>query len=102
MKKKYVIVSDSFTWEPGPIKVDISQIQYSVKSDSLLIVGTLTSTNYHEGLIGALIRILKDDNTILAGTVTDLDGHFNIKIKYSPAHTVEFSYVGYDTQTHTI
>lgn len=101
-EKKYVIVCGSFMWEPGPIKIDISQIHYSVKSDSLLITGTITDTINHEGLIGALVRIVNEDNTTIAGAATDLDGHFNIKLKYSYAKAIEFSYVGYITQTHAI
>jgi outer membrane receptor protein involved in Fe transport len=50
-----------------------------------------------EPLIGVTI-LNKDDGT---GTVTDMDGRFAIDLKQLPAH-VQFSYVGYQTDTRVI
>ena len=50
-----------------------------------------------EPLIGVTI-LNKDDGT---GTVTDMDGRFAIDLKQLPAH-LQFSYVGYQTDTRTI
>ena len=50
-----------------------------------------------EPLIGVTI-LNKDDGT---GTVTDMDGRFAMDLKQLPAH-VQFSYVGYQTDTRVI
>ena len=50
-----------------------------------------------EPLIG--VTILNKDDGI--GTVTDMDGRFAIDLKQLPAH-LQFSYVGYQTDTRTI
>ena len=55
--------------------------------------GVITDAFTREPLIG--VSILNTDNG--TGTVTDLDGHYELLITTLPAH-LQFSYVGYQTE----
>ena len=56
------------------------------------VTGTIKDAATGETLIGASIQI---DGTI-TGTITDIDGNFNLKVKETPA-TLIISYTGYET-----
>jgi TonB-linked SusC/RagA family outer membrane protein len=73
-----------------------NQKQRGSKQDKKLVTGTVVDEN-QEPLIGVSIAV-KDSNT---GTTTDLDGNYRIEIPSSQAK-LQFSYVGYSTQTVTV
>ncbi len=57
------------------------------------LMGTITDAFTREPLIG--VTILNKDNG--SGTVTDLDGYYELNVTSLPAH-IQFSYVGYQTE----
>jgi len=59
--------------------------------------GIITDAFTREPLIG--VSILNTDNG--TGTVTDLDGHYELNISSTPAH-LKFSYVGYQTEERVL
>ena len=67
----------------------------NVFAQSYTISGTLTDENSGEPLIGA--TILSGE----VGTVTDFDGNYELKLE-AGTHTIDFSYVGFDTKQMTI
>ena len=57
------------------------------------LTGVITDAFTREPLIG--VSILNTDNG--TGTVTDLDGRYELQITTTPVH-LQFSYVGYQTE----
>ena len=57
------------------------------------VTGTVTDQTNGEPIIGATVKI-KGTST---GVVTDIDGNYSIEV--STGQTLEFSYIGYNTQT---
>ena len=57
------------------------------------VTGTVTDQTNGEPIIGATVKI-KGTST---GVVTDIDGNYSIEV--SSGQTLEFSYIGYNTQT---
>ncbi|MBQ2190590.1 MAG: TonB-dependent receptor plug domain-containing protein, partial [Paludibacteraceae bacterium] len=78
MKKLYIIVA----------LLGLIQSVYAEK-----LVGTIIDGFTREPLIGVTIL----DKETGAGTVTDLDGHYELNITSLPAK-IQFSYVGYQTE----
>ena len=71
-------------------------VTFVVLSSSLLaetLTGVITDAFTREPLIG--VSILNKDNG--TGTVTDLDGRYELQITTTPVH-LQFSYVGYQTE----
>ena len=71
-------------------------VTFIVLSSSLLaetLTGVITDAFTREPLIG--VSILNKDNG--TGTVTDLDGRYELQITTTPVH-LQFSYVGYQTE----
>jgi hypothetical protein len=58
------------------------------------ISGILLDKQNGEPLIGATVSVKGTTN----GTVTDIDGKFELKITEKPPLTLAFSYIGYETQ----
>ena len=61
------------------------------------LIGTVTDAFTAEPLIGVTI-LNKDDNT---GTVTDENGHYELRIASTPVR-LQFSYVGYQTEERVL
>ncbi|MBP9017906.1 MAG: TonB-dependent receptor, partial [Paludibacteraceae bacterium] len=67
-------------------------IPYCVFSQSITVKGTVTDNN-NESLIGVTIKEVGTNN----GTITDINGNFEIKV--SPNSSLSFSYIGYKNKT---
>ncbi len=67
-----------------------------LNAQSLSVHGTVTSSNTGEELIGASVTVKSSKQAV----VTDIDGKYSIKVK--PGAVLEFSYVGYKTQSVTV
>jgi TonB-linked SusC/RagA family outer membrane protein len=67
-------------------------IPYCVYSQSITVKGTVTDNN-NESLIGVTIKEVGTNN----GTITDINGNFEIKV--SPNASLSFSYIGYKNKT---
>lgn len=68
------------------------------KIDNLKISGVVTDKESGETLIGATVHI----DGMQKGAITDLDGFYVITGLAKKNYTVEFSFVGYRKQVHTI
>ena len=62
----------------------------TVAQQEITITGTVLDEIHKDPLIGATIRVKGTE----AGTVTDIDGKFSIKVPYANA-TLVVSYIGY-------
>ena len=69
-------------------------IQNVLAQGELLVKGSVTDKNTHEPLIGVTVKVKGSTR----GTVTDLDG--NYQISASADAVLEFSYVGYLQEDH--
>ncbi len=65
-----------------------------------IIRGQIIDAGLAEALIGVSVAEF-DDNRIIGGTITDVNGNFQIMVK-SSSHTLEISCIGYVTQSHQI
>ncbi|MBN1132021.1 MAG: SusC/RagA family TonB-linked outer membrane protein [Bacteroidales bacterium] len=66
-----------------------------------LVRGTVTSAVDGSPLPGATVVEMDQNNRILKGTVTDIDGNYVLSIS-SGSNTIQFSFVGYQAQTYPI
>ncbi|MDE6283309.1 MAG: TonB-dependent receptor [Muribaculaceae bacterium] len=66
---------------------------FSVKAQEITVSGTVLSGSDDEPLIGATVRSVATN----AGTSTDIDGNFTIKVPQGS--DLQVSYIGYETQT---
>jgi len=67
-------------------------IPYCVFSQTITVKGTVTD-NENESLIGVTIKEVGTNN----GTITDINGNFEIKV--SPNASLSFSYIGFKNKT---
>jgi TonB-linked SusC/RagA family outer membrane protein len=67
---------------------------------SNLIQGTVTA-KAEGAVIGASVTETDANNRVVSGTITDINGHYVLKIK-SPDNKITFSYIGYVKQTRKI
>jgi Domain of unknown function (DUF4139)/N-terminal domain of unknown function (DUF4140) len=75
-------------------------VQYRTNMDKSTLTGRLIDTRSGEALIGANI-ILSQNGQQVSGMTTDIDGNYIISA-YPGEYDVQFSYVGYDTQTQRV
>lgn len=70
----------------------------NVSAQTITITGKVTDSKTNESLPGVLVKI---QNTTIA-TSTNIDGNYTIQTSLTPTQNVlEFSYLGYTTQTKT-
>ncbi len=70
----------------------VAAVKTTITDQEQTVSGTVTDGS--EPIIGATVKVKGDKNL---GAVTDLDGHFTLRVK--PGTIIEVSYVGYKTQT---
>ncbi|MDD6378354.1 MAG: SusC/RagA family TonB-linked outer membrane protein [Prevotella sp.] len=70
----------------------VAAVKTTITDQEQTVSGTITDGS--EPIIGATVKVKGDKNL---GAVTDLDGHFTLRVK--PGTIIEVSYVGYKTQT---
>lgn len=70
----------------------VAAVKTTITDQEQTVSGTVTDGS--EPIIGATVKV-KGDKSL--GAVTDLDGHFTLRVK--PGTIIEVSYVGYKTQT---
>ena len=63
-------------------------------AQTIKVQGTVIDKSFDEPIMGATVLEVGTTN----GTVTDLDGNFELTVKEGA--TLQFSYIGYSTQTH--
>lgn len=66
-----------------------------------MITGKVVDKNNKEPLVGVSVAVKNGENRVLYGTATNLEGQFALKL-YGDAIKVEFTYIGYKSQTFTI
>ena len=66
-----------------------------------VLQGTLTSATDGETLVGATVIEVDDQKRIITATITDINGHYVIKIK-NPDNRLVFSFIGYETTAEEI
>jgi len=69
--------------------------------NDFLVQGTITSGSDGTTLIGVNVTEIDVNNRIVSGNVTDINGHFVLKIK-NPDNRISFSYLGYIKQVKKI
>jgi len=62
------------------------------------IVGSINDSQTGESLIGATVYISELDK----GTMTDLDGNFQVSNVPQGYYTIEFRFIGYNNQTRNV
>ena len=82
--------------------VNIQEINYLLKSDSITIKGEIIDSLSSEPLIGVNIEIQFGDLKELPITYTDISGNFILGFKYDPNYIIKFSYIGYKQQTYEL
>jgi hypothetical protein len=85
-----------------PFIVNIKEINYLVKQDSITIKGEIIDSLTSEPLIGANIEIQFEDLKELPTTYTDINGNFVLSFIYDPNYLIKFSYVGYRSQSYNL
>lgn len=85
-----------------PLIVNIQEINYLIKQDSITIKGEIIDSLTSEPLIGANIEIKYEDFKELPATYTDVNGNFLFGFKYNPNYLIKFSYVGYLTKIYNL
>src|SRR5665647_1198808 len=65
--------------------------------NDILIQGTITSKVDGTTLIGVSVAEIDASNRVVSGNVTDMNGHFVLKIK-NPDNKLQFSYIGFVKQ----
>lgn len=70
-------------------------------ADDFIVQGTITSNVDGLPLIGVSVTEIDVNNRVVSGKVTDINGHFVLKIK-SPDNRLSFSYVGFTKQIKRI
>ena len=85
-----------------PFIVNIKEINYLVKQDSITIKGEIIDSLTSEPLIGANIEIKYEDLKELPATYTDINGNFVFGFKYNPNYLIKLSYVGYRSQSYNL
>ena len=71
---------------------------HSAFAQSFKVKGRVTSSEDGEGMIALTIMQKGTSN----GVVTDFDGNYEIEVKDASEAVLQFSYVGYATQEHTV
>ncbi len=66
----------------------------SIHAQGFTVIGTVTEEGSTMGIPGATVV----EKGTLNGTITDFDGNYSIDVANGNA-TLEFAYVGYETQT---
>jgi len=66
-----------------------------------IVQGTVTSKQDGSAIIGASVVEIDANNRVVSGTVTDLNGHYVLKVK-NPENKISFSYIGYIKQIKTV
>ena len=70
----------------------------SVLGQEFTISGKVTEDQTGDPLVGVNIVV----KGLVIGTITDIDGNYNLTVKQTPPFTLQFSYVGYETQSKEI
>jgi len=85
--------------------LSVCLVNFSLKAQTvaakILVKGKLIDAKTKETLIGATVVEQDADKRNVTGTVTDIDGNFVLSVK-NTANKIQFSYIGYTTQSFTI
>ena len=71
------------------------------QTGSIIIQGTVTARSNAETLIGVSVTEVDATNRVQSGAVTDVNGHYVIKVK-NINNKLVFSYLGFAKQTRNI
>jgi TonB-linked SusC/RagA family outer membrane protein len=93
MKSRYTIVLLLF--------LTISHFAIAQSEVSTIVQGTITSKSDGETLIGVTINEVDASNRVVGSTITDVNGHYVIKVK-NPNDKLVFSYIGFEKLSHNI
>jgi hypothetical protein len=94
--------SSFITADESRIEVKIDEINYNVQSDTIRIRGSILDSLTLEALQGSEIQVFSKDRDQIATTTTDLDGKFNLVIKYDASYTIKFSFIPYGSRTYNL
>ena len=81
-------------------EADTIQVTKQVKERA--ITGTLIDKESKEGIMQVTIQLLKTDSTYVAGSISDVDGHFSVKAPENGKYILKMSVIGYKTMTRDI
>jgi hypothetical protein len=84
------------------IEVKIDEINYNVQSDTIRIRESILDSLTLEALLGSEIQVTSKDFNEIATVATDLDGKFNLVIKYDASYTIKFSFIPYGSRTYNL
>ena len=84
------------------MEINITEINYSVKSDSITIRGKILDSLILEPLIGANVIVRDNDLSEIAGVATDIDGKFSLSFRYKPTYKIRFAYIGYKSKLYKL
>lgn len=87
MKKIYLI-----------LVVLLAAIGVFAQQEAVMLTGKVTSATNGETLMGVSVAELDDNNRVINGTITDLDGNYVLRLK-SAKNKIKFSYIGFIPQT---
>jgi len=68
---------------------------------TLIVQGTITSKLDGSAIIGASITEVDENNRVVSGTISDLNGHYVLKVK-NAEDKINFSFIGFLKQTRKI
>ena len=77
-------------------------VQVTKQAKERAITGTLVDKESKEGIMQVTIQLLKTDSTYVAGSVSDMDGHFTVKAPENGKYILKMSVIGYKTMTRDI
>ena len=87
MKKIYII-----------IVVLLAAIGAYAQQDAVVLTGKVSAANNGETLMGVSVAELDDNNRVINGAISDMDGNYVLRLK-SAKNKIKFSYIGYIPQT---
>jgi TonB-dependent SusC/RagA subfamily outer membrane receptor len=83
------------------LRLPLDVVAQSASDAGGIIQGTVTDSRDGDALVGVNIVEIDDNNRVVSGTVTDINGRYVLKVK-SLNSTLSTSYVGYNKQEKSI
>ncbi|QQS36133.1 MAG: carboxypeptidase-like regulatory domain-containing protein [Ignavibacteriales bacterium] len=100
--------NNSFYWDCipediSPLHIKIFTIEYDPEKDSIKVEGYILDSLQNEALIGGNVSIYgEEEDSILSNTMTNAEGFFKLTAKYSTAHIIKFSHIGYKKKNYVL
>ncbi|MCC9165813.1 SusC/RagA family TonB-linked outer membrane protein [Pontibacter harenae] len=76
----------------------LSGVVANAQTTPLIVRGKVTEQGSKEPLVGVSVTEMDEDNRVVTGAQTDLEGNFAVKMK-DPSHKLVISYMGFKTVT---